>query len=72
MNKTALQKLLSNLYNHKITLKEAVEKLSTLPYEILDFAKIDPLGNIRCHIASLSLLPALAGGFPRFRALSIP
>ena len=51
MNKTALQKLLSDLYNHKIVPNEAVERLSTLPYENLDFAKID-------HHRPLS------GGFP--------
>ena len=41
MNKTALQKLLSDLYNQKIMPNDAVERLSTLPYEDLDFAKVD-------------------------------
>ena len=41
MNKTALQKLLSDLYSHKIGPKEAAEQLSTLPYENLNFAKVD-------------------------------
>ena len=47
MNKTALQKLLSDLYNHKIVPKEAAEQLSTLPYENLDFARVDHHRSLR-------------------------
>lgn len=47
MNKTALKKLLSDLYNHKIAPKEAAERLSTLPYENLDFAKVDHHRSLR-------------------------
>ena len=47
MNKTALQKLLSDLYNHKIEPKEATKRLSNLPYEDLDFAKVDHHRSLR-------------------------
>ena len=47
MNKIGLQKLLQDLYNHKIEPNEAAEKLSILPYENLDFAKIDHHRSLR-------------------------
>ena len=47
MNKTALQKLLSDLYNQKIEPQNAAEQLSTLPYENLDFAKVDHHRSLR-------------------------
>ena len=41
MNKNALEKLLKDLYNQKISPKEVTDKLSTLPYENLNFVKVD-------------------------------
>jgi len=47
MNINTLQKLLSDLYEGKIEPKEAAERLSILPYENLDFAKIDHHRSLR-------------------------
>lgn len=41
MNKNSLHKLLLDLYNRKVNPEQAIEQLSTLPYENLDFAKVD-------------------------------
>ena len=51
MNIELLQKLLNDLYDHKIKPKETAELLSTLPYENLGFAKVDHHRSLR-------------GGFP--------
>ena len=47
MNKVALNKLLNDLYNQKVDPQQAAEQLSVLPYENLDFAKIDHHRSIR-------------------------
>ena len=41
MDKNKLQTILRDLYNQKLNPNEVAEQLSTLPYENLDFAKID-------------------------------
>ena len=47
MDKNVLQNLLRDLYNQKIQPNKAAELLSTLPYENLDFAKIDHHRSLR-------------------------
>ena len=41
MDNNILKKILQDLYDRKINPNDVVKKLSTLPYENLDFAKID-------------------------------
>jgi pyridinium-3,5-biscarboxylic acid mononucleotide synthase len=41
MDNNLLKKILQDLYNRKIKPDDVVKKISTLPYENLDFAKID-------------------------------
>lgn len=41
MDKNKLQTILRDLYDQKLSPNEVIEQLSTLPYENLDFAKID-------------------------------
>ncbi|MBV51536.1 MAG: 1-(5-phosphoribosyl)-5-amino-4-imidazole-carboxylate carboxylase [Nitrospinae bacterium] len=53
MNKNVLQKLLRDLYNHKIDPKQAADLLSTLPYENLDFAKVDHHRSLRSGLAEV-------------------
>ena len=45
MNPHALKKILQDLYEQKLTPDEVTKKLKTLPYEDLDFARIDPLSG---------------------------
>ena len=48
MDKNKLQIILQNLYDQKLSPDEVINQLATLPYENLDFAKIDhhrPLRN---------------------------
>lgn len=47
MNKESLNKLLRDLYDRKLTPKKAAEQLKTLPYENLDFARIDHHRHLR-------------------------
>ena len=47
MDRDALKKLLGELHDQKLTPKEAFQKLKTLPYENLDFARIDHHRSIR-------------------------
>ena len=47
MDKNVLQKLLRDLYNQEIQPNEAVEQLSTFPYENLNFAKVDHHRSLR-------------------------
>ena len=47
MNISDLEKLLTNLHNQKMTPKQAMKKLETLPFENLDFAKIDHHRGLR-------------------------
>ncbi len=47
MNPVTLKKLLQELHDQKLTPKEAFQKLKTLPYENLDFARIDHHRSIR-------------------------
>ena len=50
MDKNKLQAILCDLYNQKLSPNEAVEQLSTLPYENLDFAKIDHHRSLRSDL----------------------
>ena len=47
MNPQILKKILEDLHNQKLTPQSALKKLETLPYENLDFAKIDHHRGIR-------------------------
>ncbi len=47
MNPQDLKKLLDDLHQQKITPQKALKKLETLPYENLDFAKIDHHRGLR-------------------------
>jgi pyridinium-3,5-biscarboxylic acid mononucleotide synthase len=47
MDKTKLQEILCDLYDKKITPKDVINQISTLPYENLDFAKIDHHRSLR-------------------------
>lgn len=47
MNPKDLENLLSDLHDQKITTKQAMKRLETLPYENLDFAKVDHHRGIR-------------------------
>jgi pyridinium-3,5-biscarboxylic acid mononucleotide synthase len=47
MDENRLKIILQDLYNQKISPKEVVKQLSTLPYENLDFAKIDHHRSLR-------------------------
>ena len=47
MEKEVLQKLLSEVANGKLTPQEAMEKLKTLPYEDIGFAKLDTHRTLR-------------------------
>ena len=53
MNKNALEKLLKDLYNQKISPKEVTDKLSTLPYENLNFVKVDHHRSLRNGLAEV-------------------
>ena len=62
MNKTALQKLLIDLYNHKIKPKQAIELLTTLPYENLDFANVDHHRSLRSGFPEVIYSQGKTGG----------
>lgn len=47
MNPTDLEKLLTNLHDQKLTPQQAIKKLETLPFEDLDFAKVDHHRGLR-------------------------
>jgi pyridinium-3,5-biscarboxylic acid mononucleotide synthase len=47
MNPQNLEKLLISLHNHKLTPQQAMEKLKTLPFENLGFAKVDHHRTLR-------------------------
>ena len=47
MDANRLKILLQDLYNQKISPNEVAKQLSTLPYENLDFAKIDHHRSLR-------------------------
>jgi hypothetical protein len=47
MNRNTIEKLLYDLYNHKIGPEKATEQLSILPYENLDFARVDHHRSLR-------------------------
>ena len=42
-----LEKLLTSLHAQKVTPKQAMKKLKTLPFENLDFAKVDHHRTLR-------------------------
>ncbi|MCH2392052.1 MAG: 1-(5-phosphoribosyl)-5-amino-4-imidazole-carboxylate carboxylase, partial [Nitrospinales bacterium] len=50
MDKNKLQTILRDLYNQKLSPDEAVDQLSTLPYENLGFAKIDHHRSLRSDL----------------------
>jgi NCAIR mutase (PurE)-related protein len=50
MNQQQLEKLLKDLYNRKSTPKKVLEQLKTLPYENLEFARVDHHRHIRSGI----------------------
>tara|TARA_Y100001934_G_C12259999_1_gene729536 strand:- start:539 stop:1303 length:765 start_codon:yes stop_codon:yes gene_type:complete len=47
MNQDILKKILTNLYNKKLSPDEAIKKLRTMPYENIGFAKIDHHRELR-------------------------
>ena len=47
MNQKELKALLTNLYNNKLSPDDAIKQLQNLPYENLDFAKIDHHRELR-------------------------
>ena len=53
MDKNELQTILQNLYDHKLNPNEVIKQLSTLPYENLDFAKIDHHRSLRNGFAEV-------------------
>jgi hypothetical protein len=48
MNQQKLKELLDSLVQKEITVEQAVERVKSLPYQDLGFAKIDHHRNIRC------------------------
>ena len=53
MDKNELQIILQNLYDHKLSPNEVIKQLSILPYENLDFAKIDHHRSLRNGFAEV-------------------
>jgi pyridinium-3,5-biscarboxylic acid mononucleotide synthase len=53
MDKKKLQMILQSLYEQKLNPKEVMEQLATLPYENLDFAKIDHHRSLRNDMAEI-------------------
>ena len=47
MNPHDLKKILDDLHHQKLTPKQAMKKLATLPYENLGFAKVDHHRSLR-------------------------
>ena len=47
MDKTKLESILCDLYDQKINPQEVIQQIATLPYENLDFAKIDHHRSLR-------------------------
>jgi hypothetical protein len=47
MDKTKLESILCDLYDQKISPQEVIQQIATLPYENLDFAKIDHHRSLR-------------------------
>ena len=47
MNRNAIEKLLHDLYGHKIGPEKAAEQLAILPYENIDFARVDHHRSLR-------------------------
>jgi len=47
MDRTKLESILCDLYDQKISPKDVIEQIATLPYENLDFAKIDHHRSLR-------------------------
>ena len=53
MDKNKLQIILQNLYDQKLSPDEVIKQLATLPYENLDFAKIDHHRSLRNGFAEV-------------------
>ena len=53
MNKNELQIILQSLYDQKLSPDEVIKQLATLPYENLDFAKIDHHRSLRNGFAEV-------------------
>ena len=47
MNQTELRIILTNLYENKISPADAIKQLQNMPYENIDFAKIDHHRELR-------------------------
>ena len=47
MNEKELRIILTNLYKNKISPADAIKKLQNMPYENIDFAKIDHHRELR-------------------------
>ena len=47
MNEKELKIILTNLYKNKISPADAIKKLQNMPYENIDFAKIDHHRELR-------------------------
>lgn len=57
MDKKLLEKLLNEIKHGSLTVDDAVERLKGLPYEELDFAKIDSHRAIRCGFSEVVYCP---------------
>ena len=53
MDKNELQIILQSLYDQKLSPNEVIKQLATLPYENLDFAKIDHHRSLRNGFAEV-------------------
>ena len=56
MNPKDLEKLLNDLHNQKLDPKQVMKKLETLPFENLDFAKVDHHQLILIELLSAFLI----------------
>ncbi len=57
MNPHDLKKILDDLHHQKLTPKQAMKKLATLPYENLGFAKVDHHRSLRIGIPEVIYCP---------------
>ena len=57
MNPADLKKLLNDLHKQKLTPQQAMKKLETLPFENLDFAKVDHHRELRSGMPEVIYCP---------------
>ena len=57
MNQKELRIILTNLYKNKISPADAIKKLQNMPYENIDFAKIDVEGEELHVLQGMKQLP---------------